>query len=376
MSPTKYIKHSGFLLLFLLYAIIAGSQNLFANPGFEAINNCVEFKADCAPEAWFNIPAGNFLVNGSKAPRPVTGNMVLIVPVGSVLSNFNKPRFVYTGLCCPLVAGEKYVLSFYINTVDIDFRQLAFYFTEKEPQLSTVNHLFSTPPLVITKENFDADYKQNWKHVRCEFLAKGNENFCTITTLGLDTVKYEMDAAMNKSGDVLYFIDEVLLKPKGVVPVCPTYEDAITTLFGYNYRHTNNLPVFKDSVLQKPVVKFSSDTIIITDLLFDLGKYDLKPAVKNILDSFVTQLSTKKFLTIAINGHTDNTGNQKSNEALSEARASAIKAYLVNVMPANAEKITATGKGQNFPIAENTSAAGRQKNRRVEIVITYVNVIQ
>ena len=72
----------------------------------------------------------------------------------------------------------------------------------------------------------------------------------------------------------------------------------------------------------------------------------------------------------------DNTGNEKDNQILSEARAAAIKDYLVNKMPASAEKITAAGKGQNFPIAENVTAAGKQKNRRVAIVITYLVIAQ
>jgi outer membrane protein OmpA-like peptidoglycan-associated protein len=371
LSSPKYIEHCVILLLFLLYTVTATSQNLFANPGFEAINNCVEFKADCSPEAWFNIPAGNFLVNGRKAPVPVLGNMVLIVPVGSVLQNFNKPRFVYTGLCCPLIGGEKYVLSFYINTAGAKFENLAFYFTGKEPTLSSVNGLLKKPSLIITEENFDADYKK-WKHVRCEFLATGEEHFCTITTLGLPPIEYQMGDAMNRSGDILYFIDEIQLKPEGPVPQCATYEATVKTLFDYNYRHTNNAPVFKQDSVRKPVVKFSSDTIIISDLLFDVGKHDLKTGVKNILDSLVAQLAIKKFLKMEINGHTDNSGNEKNNQILSEARATAIKDYLVNKIPAAAEKITAAGKGQNFPIAENSTAAGKQKNRRVEIVITYL----
>jgi len=130
--------------------------------------------------------------------------MVLIVPVGSVLANFNHPRYVYTGLCCPLVAGEKYDLSFYLNTANANFKQLAFYFTEKEPLLATVKNFPATPSVIITKENVDGDYKE-WKYVKCEYLATGNEKFFTITTAGLPDVDYSMGDAMNKSGDVLYF---------------------------------------------------------------------------------------------------------------------------------------------------------------------------
>ena len=89
-----------------------------------------------------------------------------------------------------------------------------------------------------------------------------------------------MADAMNKSGDVLCFIDEILFKAEGTVPLCPAYEATIKSLFDYNYRHTNNVPVFKEDSIKKPVVKFSSDTIIISDLLFHAGKYELKPGIK------------------------------------------------------------------------------------------------
>ncbi|MGG9960516.1 OmpA family protein [Ferruginibacter sp. SUN106] len=373
MNPSKYRRSLIIIFFFLFCCSTVEAQNLFANPGFEAINNCIEFKADCSPEAWFNIPAGNFLVNGRIAPRPVIGNMVLIVPVGSVLANFNHPRYVYTGLCCQLVAGEKYDLSFYLNTAKNNFKQLAFYFTEKEPMLATVKNLSATPSVIITKENVDGDYK-DWKHVKCEYLATGNEKFFTITTAGLAEVEYSMGDAMNKSGDVLYFIDEIKLQAQGNAPVCAQYEANITKMFDYNYRHTNNVPVFKEEPVIAPVVKFTTDTIVIPDLLFDIGKYDLKPGLKNILDSLVTKLTIKKFLTIGITGHTDNSGNENKNQVLSENRAITIKNYLTEKIPGAAEKITAAGKGQYFPVAENATATGRQKNRRVEIVITYLNI--
>jgi chemotaxis protein MotB len=58
---------------------------------------------------------------------------------------------------------------------------------------------------------------------------------------------------------------------------------------------------------------------------------------------------------------------------LSLARATAIKEYLVQKNGQWADKILAIGKGQNYPVAENTTPEGKQKNRRVEIVITYTN---
>jgi outer membrane protein OmpA-like peptidoglycan-associated protein len=365
---------------FLFAVIICASkkitaQNLFANAGFEAINNCTEFKADCAPEAWFNIPAGNFLVNGRKAPSALLGNMVLIVPAGNVMQNFNKPRYVYTGICCPLVKDTKYNLSFYINTSTISFSGLSLYFTAKEPALTTVNSLPETPATIISKELLTEMPGSKWFFVQHSFTATGSEKFFIFTTKGTLAITYEMKDAMNKSGDVLYFIDEINLQSEEAVPICADFEKNTTQLFAYNNRHTDNYPVFKEvQQPEKPLPKFTHDTITIPGLLFDVNKSNIKPAVAKILDSIISMLQLKQYAFINITGHTDSTGNETDNQLLSEARAARIKNYLAQKL--QPQKITASGKAATIPVADNATAVGRQRNRRVEIIITYPKQLQ
>lgn len=352
----------------------AGSQNLFTNPGFEDINICSEYNANCAPEAWFNIPAVNFVVNGHIAPSPVLGHMVLMVPVGNVHPELNHPRFVYSGLCCPLEANKKYILSFFINSATTALRHLAFYFTEKEPALAIIDELITTPSLIITELKIDAGYKQNWRHVRAEYTAKGNEKFCLITNAGLPAVNYDMKEAMNKNGDVFYFIDEIVFKPEMETAPCASYDDNVKNIYAQNYRHTDNIkiPSSFPVVQKKPLLV--NDTIVIAGLLFDVGKADLKGKVKGILDSIVNRLSRLPFTHIAISGYTDNSGKLKENQALSEARALAIRNYLSAKIPASANNIFSEGRGQDFPVANNDTEEGRQKNRRVEIIISYLRI--
>ena len=67
-------------LLFVFHN--APCQNLFANPGFEDVNNCVEYRTDCAPEAWFNIPAVNYAVKGRFAkPRRMPTRSCSLAPL-------------------------------------------------------------------------------------------------------------------------------------------------------------------------------------------------------------------------------------------------------------------------------------------------------
>ncbi|PWV49752.1 OmpA family protein [Chitinophaga sp. S165] len=105
----------------------------------------------------------------------------------------------------------------------------------------------------------------------------------------------------------------------------------------------------------------------IENLEFQTGKSSIKPASYAALDRLAEMLKTKGF-SLKLGGHTDNVGNATKNMALSKDRAESVKQYLVN-RGTNPSKIEAVGYGQDQPIASNKTAAGRQKNRRVEFTI-------
>ena len=71
---------------------------------------------------------------------------------------------------------------------------------------------------------------------------------------------------------------------------------------------------------------------------------------------------------LAVEGHTDSTGRKRSNQALSEGRARAVRDYLLG-KGIEAERVEARGLGQSRPVADDRTAAGREKNRRVEFVV-------
>lgn len=108
--------------------------------------------------------------------------------------------------------------------------------------------------------------------------------------------------------------------------------------------------------------------VTLPGIFFDTGKSALKPGAKKTLDRIATQLQTENASTFTVEGHTDDVGSEASNLKLSEARANAVRDYLVSKGIA-ADHITATGFGEGQPIATNKTASGRQQNRRVELVI-------
>src|SRR5688572_23285359 len=119
-----------------------------------------------------------------------------------------------------------------------------------------------------------------------------------------------------------------------------------------------------------PVDNFGCPVIGIKsyEVVFRTGSAVLLPKGKLILDTVVAYLKRNPEVSVTIDGHTDNTGSDKVNNPLSKKRADASKAYLVS-KGINADRMTTAGFGSSQPVADNKTAAGRQKNRRIEIKI-------
>ena len=110
------------------------------------------------------------------------------------------------------------------------------------------------------------------------------------------------------------------------------------------------------------IVNFSSG------ILFDTNEAIVKQAAQTNLQNLATSMQNNAQTNIMIIGHTDNTGTQAYNMALSVQRADAVKAILVgdNIDPS---RLTVQGKGEGEPLGDNATLAGRAQNRRVEIII-------
>jgi outer membrane protein OmpA-like peptidoglycan-associated protein len=105
------------------------------------------------------------------------------------------------------------------------------------------------------------------------------------------------------------------------------------------------------------------------DVLFDTGMATLKPGAYTTLDRLATVLKEAPDRKVMIEGHTDSVGSDEYNRQLSERRAAAVQTALLE-RGVTSNQITAMGKGETFPVASNDNAAGRQQNRRVEMVFT------
>jgi len=109
-------------------------------------------------------------------------------------------------------------------------------------------------------------------------------------------------------------------------------------------------------------------TLVLQDVVFETGKADLKPGAAERLRPLATYLQGNPEVKVRIDGHTDAQGSDSYNQQLSNARAEAVRGVLASsgIDPA---RIQAVGHGEATPVADNTTAAGRQQNRRVEVTL-------
>jgi len=105
------------------------------------------------------------------------------------------------------------------------------------------------------------------------------------------------------------------------------------------------------------------------DVLFDVDKATLKPGGRRMVDKLAGYLEGNPQRKVSIEGFTDSTGGEDYNQTLSEHRAEAVEAALVHA-GVSSNRIETQGYGKQFPVASNSTAAGRQLNRRVEIVLS------
>jgi outer membrane protein OmpA-like peptidoglycan-associated protein len=109
--------------------------------------------------------------------------------------------------------------------------------------------------------------------------------------------------------------------------------------------------------------------VSMSDVLFDTGRYSLKPGAREKLAKVAGILIAYPTLNIEVGGYTDNVGGDAMNQTLSENRAGSVRDYLVQE-GVSTNSVTAKGFGNTLPVASNENSSGRQENRRVELLVS------
>ena len=110
--------------------------------------------------------------------------------------------------------------------------------------------------------------------------------------------------------------------------------------------------------------------INMSDVLFDTAKYSLRPQARERLAKVAGILLGHPGLKLEVEGHTDSVGGEEYNQNLSEQRAGSVRDYLIHEGITAMDLVPAKGFGESLPVATNDTAAGRQLNRRVELIVS------
>lgn len=354
IANLNYLKISSFAF-FLCFNFLWG-QNLVKNPSFEEFVTCPSnlgsFNSDLITWStptqgstdYFNtcsttmgIP-DNF--NGSQHSKFGQGyaGMYLYAPG-------DYREYIQAELIHNLTKGTKYALSFYISRAeksDYAITDLEAVFSEEKLDLSIKKEL-SRMQLSRIKENkfhwveipntdFHSD-SEGWILVSTEFTATGSENFMTLGNFKSNKATRLKKIRGGSNKGAYYYIDMVSLVAE--------------TKNGY--------------LVDKPQ--------IFETIFFEFDKYELLQTSLKELNDLYAYLQQDPTTQVQIFGYTDSLGSNSYNQALSTKRAKAVATYLLG-LGLEENRIQWEGHGGSDPLESNDTSEGRQKNRRVEFVIS------
>jgi outer membrane protein OmpA-like peptidoglycan-associated protein len=359
--------------IFFLLPGYSFSQNLLVNGGFEEENICTEYGVNCAPEGW--ISSGDAFNNYFKdAKRAYKGGHCIVIEAGFSYKSFQR-SFFRSRLVCGLRKGHQYRLEFYIksphdilDSIGVIFTSFDFLFGQKK--LQTI-----TPTLFVRSAKGSFAKDSSWQKVSMNYTATGDEAFLSIANFSHHDINGATNILMEKHFFV--FLDEISLTPldrrEGL---CDGWQKNRQDIYNQDERHEflrqsirqfkNNPPV----VLVRPFTSLEvTDTLIIPDVLFATAKSELRKDGYLMLDSVCYKLRSKRIDSIVVEGHTDNTGTIQFNEKLAWDRAWSVESAIRERLSLPLSSFITKGWGDRKPVADNSTAGGRQLNRRVEVFV-------
>ena len=380
----KYRWRSIISLLLLLPTTPIFSQtpdNMVYNPSFEEHRECpkrIEALGIMQEvDAWWQPTSGSSDYYHScgehecSVPRnklgyqtPRTGEAYC----GIYCSRDQYREYLQTRLKTPLVAGKRYRVSFWVSL------------SEKSPHAATtLGALFtkeciedSTLGIVMKRETLDLDGQgsqsiavyyepqvvnprerpltdtKDWMEVSGEFTAEGGEEFLTLGNF----------FSFNKS--------RVVMAHDGNTPT--PLHGAYYYIDDVSVTCVEQEPPYVESKALAEAAPEVGEVVLLQNIYFAVDKSEVLQQSYNELVKLKELLERNPTMAIELRGHTDNQGTVEHNQKLSENRAKSVVEHLVN-MGIDRSRLTWKGFGKSEPVADNSSAKGRQKNRRVEFKV-------
>ena len=200
---------------------------------------------------------------------------------------------------------------------------------------------------------------------------KDEKNNVTVTINEKNATYTSGDITMENNGDGSGTYNDkaknLLIENDGKGKAKRTFNGKTTEVDAKPLEKPEKFPKLK---MVPPVPSIEANSLLITldsGILFDVDKYDVRPEAEEVLKNLAIVLKEADIKAFEIDGHTDSDAGDKHNQILSENRANAVKNFLTS--QGITAEITIKGYGKTRPIASNDTPEGKQKNRRVEIVI-------
>ncbi len=404
--PPSYTKVLIKLFLQLIIASNCMSQNLVSNPSFEYNTGCPGNKGNIElVDDWWSpfgqayyfhvcsnykteyrwiVPKGQKLYNEIPI-EAYQGDAYVGIAMSSILSPDNQD-YLMTKLKEPLKQGQCYRVNMWVRLGDvwkfIDY--IGVYFSKDKYRVSKDQIIMSYIPykneykterldkrvsLIFKKDTLQLraqellNSRDGWVKIEGEYFAKGGEQYISIGNFSI-------------TWKGLYSNN---LTPKEEV----TIVDGLAYIqgdFDYSYYDRTFYYIDDVSVSEMPLEasktyhQFSSNmiegqTLELENIYFDTGQAVLKQESLPTLELLLIYMRQNAELKLCIAGHTDNAGDDDYNRHLSAQRAAAIITYL-KINGIASQRLKAIGYGSTRPVADNSSAKGREQNRRVEFTLS------
>lgn len=377
-----------FILLFCVSSnlSVTAQHNLLLNGNFEDINVCTEYNAECGVEGWFYMKEVKAQMLNNETPETGLGNNSFAIYF-SWLGYTNFSPLIGTLLPCRLQKDQRYTFKGMISA-------------KLNPKLVLTTGIVMGEKYYVPNRPFVADMKpdsivkikrvtgSDLYQFEYSFLATGKEKYLVLGTyVHADTTAAKKSFIGTQTVTVVLDNFELLSDNPDEV-VCTDYLVNKEKIYQYNYRHKGmdnalyakgELAIRFDNtdssyttkmavpVVQKPAI---ADTLKLGDVFFAFNKANITSPAADMLNKFFTASKDNRVIdSIYIEGHTDSVGSDEKNQLLSLQRCNSIKDWLLQQQIISADKIQVHPFGRTRPVATNKTAAGRAKNRRVEMII-------
>ena len=276
-----------------------------------------------------------------------------------VFSHWDYREYLQTALKEPLVKNRSYLFSIYLSLADYSqasIDQFGVCFLNNKAGYNSSDVITDLNPIYINIEHEIGSDVKNWHRIEVIYKSGGGEAYLLFGSFAVNKIKKtklkapkEIKSRINQNSEreSYYFIDDV-------------------SLLEINLNEEIGSSVNREEELAE---KMPSDSLLVLkNVLFQTNETILLPSSYNELDLIAEHLKGNTEIRIKIFGHTDNSGEEKTNKKLSIERAKAVSDYLAS-KGIYKKRITYDGYGSLKPVASNDTEEGKQQNRRVEFIL-------